>query len=266
MRHIRSKTGTHAIAAFIGVFLLFLIAPNVMADSCVTHPEQLTCSSHYGVSESFFGTGGLDTCPTQGSNAYCAKQSAGELTVGNTKGTAFQSQAGFNTDRTEWISAIVIDPAVNLGVLNEGETKAGTARFKVSSYLSNGYVVQIAGTPPTNSGHPLTAMSAATSAVGTEQFGLNLTANNVATVTPNTFGAIPTQDPDYPSQPFGFGTVATGYDTANIFNFNSGDTIASSTKSSSYTIYTISYIANISNVSPGGAYVGYNSIIATGTF
>jgi hypothetical protein len=57
---------------------------------------QQSSSSSYQVNEVFFGTGGeLNAC----SGSYCSKQSAGELTVGNTKGTAFQAQAGFNTDR-----------------------------------------------------------------------------------------------------------------------------------------------------------------------
>lgn len=239
--------------------MLLLVAPHVIAVSCATYPYQQTCSSNYGVSESFFGTGGQDTCPTQGANAYCAKQSAGDLTVGNTKGTLYQAQAGFNTDRLPWISLAVIDPLVDLGVLSSTVAKSGTAQFKVSAYLSNGYVVQLYGTPPKNSGHALTAMTGTASSVGTEQFGINLVANTA----PSTFGAGPVQAPD---STFGFGTAAAGYNTANTFKFNSGDTIATSTKSSSYTIFTISYLANISAVTPGGVYVGYNSIVATGTY
>lgn len=86
------------------------LMPNVAFAQCATNPDQQACSSgpvKYGVSETFFGSGGLDTCPTVGSNAYCAKMSAGELTVGNTKGNQFQAQAGFNTDRTPYIEAVV---------------------------------------------------------------------------------------------------------------------------------------------------------------
>ena len=247
----------------MGLLTFGVIAPRVFAAACATNPDQQSCSSTYGVSETFFGSGGdLNICSTN----YCSKQSAGELTIGNTAGTNYQAQAGFNTDRTPWIGAAVITPTVDLGVLSNTATNSGTAQFKVSAYLTNGYTVQLYGTPPSNGSHVLAAMAGASSSVGTEQFGINLTANNVATTTPSTFGADPTQDPNYPSQPFGFGQAASGYNTANTFKFNSGDVIAQSSKSSSYTIFTISYIANISGITPGGSYTGYNSIVATGTY
>ena len=263
MRHTLKLSGLYIFGVTAGLLALLVLAPRVLAATCATNPDQQTCSSNYGVSETFFGSGGdLNTCST----SYCSKQSAGELTVGNTSGTNYQAQAGFNTDRTPWISAAVITPSVDLGVLSNSSTNSGTAQFKVSAYLTNGYVVQLYGTPPSNSGHILTAMTGGASVVGTEQFGINLTANNVATTTPSIFGSAPVQDPDYPSQPFGFGQAATGYNTANNFKFNSGDVIATSAKSSSYTIFTLAYIANISAVTPGGVYTGYNSIVATGTY
>lgn len=266
MRHTLKLSGSHIVVILFGLFALLTIAPRALGAVCATNPDQQTCSSTYGVSESFFGTGGeLEACST-GSTGYCSKQSAGELTVGNTSSTNYQAQTGFNTDRTPWISAAVVTPEVDLGVLDTGATKAGTAQFKVSAYLTNGYVVQLYGTPPSNGGHALSAMSGGTSSIGAEQFGLNLTANNVATASPSAFGANPVQDPDYPSQPFGFGQISAGYNTTNSFKFNSGDVIAESAKSSSYTVFTIAYIANISAVTPGGTYTGYNSIVATGTY
>ncbi len=263
MRHTLKLSNVYIIGVIVSLLALLAAGPHAFAATCATNPDQQTCSSNFGVSETFFGSGGdLNTCST----SYCTKQSAGELTVGNTSGTNYQAQAGFNTDRMPWISAAVVTPLVDLGVLSNSTTNSGTAQFKVSAYLTNGYVVQLYGAPPSNGSHILTAMSGGASAVGTEQFGLNLTANNVATTTPSVFGSTPVQDPDYPTQPFGFGQAATGYNTANNFKFNSGDVIATSAKSSSYTIFTIAYIANISAVTPGGVYTGYNSIIATGTY
>ncbi len=270
MRETLKLSGIHILVILFGLLAWLAFAPHslglsprALPPACATNPNQQTCSSSYGVSESFFGSGGdLNTCST----AYCSKQSAGELTVGNTSGTNYQAQAGFNTDRNPWISAAVITPEVDLGVLSSSTTKSGTAQFKVSAYLTNGYVVQLYGTPPTNGSHALSAMSGGASSVGTEQFGLNLTTNNVATTTPSAFGSSPVQDPNYPAQPFGFGQAATGYNTTNSFKFHSGDVVALSTKSSSYTIFTIAYLANISAVTPGGTYTGYNSIVATGTY
>ena len=237
---------------------------------------QQSSSSNYSVNEVFFGTGSTNTCLEWAQNAgktYCAKQSAGELTVGNTSSNNYQAQAGFNTDRTPWISiGIVGSPNVDLGVLAADETKAATAQFRVSAYLSHGYSVQVVGPPPTYGGHTLAAMNNAASSIGTEQFGINLRANSVGTATPSTFGADPAQDPDYPAQPFGFGAANddTGsgqvYDVANQFRYASGDVIAKSAKSSSYTLYTISYIANITGLTPAGEYKTAQSLVATATF
>lgn len=265
-RELKIWRSIAVLAACVCGFAALGVAP-AYATSCATNPSQQTCSTNYGLGETFFGTGGLDTCPTQGGNAYCAKQAAGELTVGNVKGTAYQAQAGFNTDRMEWISASIVgSPNVDLGVLDAGATKTGTAQFKVSAYIASGYVVQLYGAAPTYNGHALTSMNGAAPSPGTEQFGVNLVANSVASATPNAFGADPVQDPDYPSQPFGFGTAATGYDTTNVFKFASGDVIAGSDQSSGFTIYTLSYIANISSVTPAGEYNTAQTVVATATY
>ncbi len=260
MRHTEFTKFIRGFMVVVVTAMLFLVAPHSYA---VCDPDFQTCSSSYGVSESFFGTGGLDTCPTQGGNAYCANMSAGELTVGNTQGTAFQAQAGFNTNRTEYLEVNVTKSAVDLGVIDPSSTGADTATFNVKSYPASGYVVQIYGTTPTYGGHAITAMAGAASSVGTEQFGLNLVANTSPTV-----GADVTQDVDAqnPSLPFGFGAAATNYDTADTFRYSSGDTIASSTESSGYTYYTISYMMNVTNVTPAGTYIANQSVVVTSTF
>jgi len=52
----------------------------------------------------------------------------------------------------------------------------------------------------------------------------------------------------------------------NKYTFNSGDIIASASKTSGPTLYTISFLANITNVTPGGRYAGNLTFVATGTF
>ena len=223
---------------------------------------QQSSSSSYQVNEVFFGTGGeLNAC----SGTYCAKQSAGELTVGNTKGTAYQAQAGFNTDRTPWIEVIVTKANVDLGVVSTTATSYDYAAFTVKSYLAEGYSVQIYGAAPTNSGREIVSPTTATpSAIGTEQFGMNLVDNT----TPN-IGANPVQQPD---SSFSFGeandNVGTGedYDVPDSFKAESGDVIALSQQSSGYTDYTISYIMNITAITPGGTYTTGHTIVATATF
>lgn len=214
-------------------------------------------SPNYQVNEVFFGTGGqLNACSTN----YCSKQAAGETGVGNTSSANYQAQAGFNTDRTPSLTFVVPPQNINLGVLTPGTTAWTTATFSVYSYLSSGYVVQVVGNAPSNGGHQLAPMaSAAASNSSTEQFGMNLVANT----SPATFGANPSQSPD---ATFGFGSAASGYNTANQYKYTSGDTIAQSLKSSGTTNYTISYIFNTTPVTPGGTYTANQVLVATATF
>ncbi len=223
---------------------------------------QRSSSSNYQVNEVFFGSGGeLQAC----SGSYCSKQSAGELTVGNTSSANYQAQAGFNTNREPWIGVQVLTASANANdVLTSATTRYATAQFRVSSYLSSGYVVQTWSSGGMRNGSAtLTNLSTPTApSAGTEQFGMNLVANTV----PTTLGADPAQVPDFPSQPFGFGEAATGYNTTNVYKYVDGDTIARSTKSTSYTDYMISYIFNITPTTPGGTYVMNQSLVATATF
>ncbi len=79
-------------------------------------------STNYGVSEVQFGSGGeLRACST----TYCSKQSAGELTVGNTKSTNYQAQGGFNTNREPLLEVNVSGSIVNLGLLDNLVTSVG---------------------------------------------------------------------------------------------------------------------------------------------
>jgi len=214
-------------------------------------------STNYSVDQVHFGSGGqLKACSTN----YCAKQSTGDLSVGNTKSSNYNAIAGGNTDRNEYLQFIVGATTINTGALSTSTTSTATATFSVKSYLSSGYTVINASAPPksgTNVMHALSSPAAAVS--GTEQFGINLVANT----SPVTFGASPVQTPD---STFGFGQVGAGYNTPNNYKYNNGDTIAYSTQSSGETDYTISYIFNISSVTPGGTYTMNHVLIATATF
>ena len=220
-------------------------------------------SSTYQVNEVFFGTGGeLNSC----SGSYCAKQSAGETTVGNPKGTAYQTQAGFNTDRQPSLEMTVTAATINLGVLNSGTTATATSTFNVKSYLSSGYSVITASDPPSNSGYTLNGLTSPTASNSSvEQFGINVVRNQTTcpTPAPANFGADPVQ---VPSSTFSYGTAAAGYNTCGLFKYVKGDTIASSSQSSGETDYTISYIINISALTRGGAYSMNHVLVAVATF
>jgi hypothetical protein len=214
-------------------------------------------SPNYRVDETFFGTGGeLDAS----SPGYRAKQSAGELGVGNISSTSYQAYGGFNTDRIESLEFIVNATNTNLGTLASGTTATTTGTFSVKAYLAQGYVVQTASDPPQNGAYTLTNLTSPTaSATNTEQFGMNLVANTA----PTTFGANPSQQPD---STFSFGAAATGYDTTNLYKYVKDDIIAQSTKSSGVTNYTISYIFNIRGRTPGGTYTFNHVLVATATY
>lgn len=244
-----------AIARVIGIGLtvfVMVFSPFVFA--------QQSSSSNYSVDEVFFGQGGeLNAC----SASYCSKQAAGETGVGASSSTNYTSQAGFNTDRTPYLEFIVTGGSTDLGVLSVGSAATATATFSVKSYLAGGYVVQTASDPPTNTlpNRPmLNALSSPTaSSPGTEQFGINLVANT----SPTAFGSNPIQIPD---NTFSFGAAASGYNTANLFKYVKGDTVAQSTKSSGETDYTVSYLFNISNITSAGQYVFDHVLVATSTF
>lgn len=234
----------------------------------IVHAAQ-SSSATYQVNEVFFGSGGeLHSCST----TYCSKQAAGELGVGNTASATYQAQAGFNTNRTEYIQMLVNTASINLGVLTPGTTSTATASFSVKTYLASGYVVQTASTPPKNGSYTMSAPSSPTASnASTEQFGINLVAN------PNTNGTCNSINPSHnvagsldpvqvPSSTFSFGAAATGYDTACLFKYVNGDTIASSSKSSGETDYTISYIFNITASTPGGTYTMDHVLVATSTY
>lgn len=228
---------------------LFILSASVAAQSS---------SPNYKLEESFFGTGGeLET----NSSNYGARQSAGETGVGNTEGTDYQANAGFNTTDAPLLEIYVPNSSIDLGVLSSSSATTTTATFYVRVYLASGYEVVSVSDPPANEGGDIIdALSSPTaSSPGTEQFGINLVANT----SPASFGADPVQTPD---NSFSFGEASTGYDTPNVFKYQAGDSIAHSDSSSGRTDYTISYLYNINSVSPAGVYTFEQDLVAISTY
>ncbi len=215
-------------------------------------------STNYQVNQTFFGSGGeLDAT----SASYEAKQTAGELGIGNTQGTAYQAYAGFNTTDDPFIEFVVPETSIDLGYLDDTAATTTTATFYVRAWQSGGYVVITQSDPPANTGNGylLSAMTAGgASSPGTEQFGINLVDNTSPDV-----GADPQQVPD---ATFSNGQPYTGYDTPDDFRYNKGDIIASTNQSTSVTIFTISYLYNISTITPDGQYDFNHNIVATATY
>jgi hypothetical protein len=251
-----------------------LVALGLSGAASATLGDPSSSSTSYRVVEGEIGGNGQFT---SGSTSYNINpnvddggSSLGETTVGNSSSTSYQTNSGFTTTAQPGLTMVVNTGNVSLGTLSTVTANTATATFSVINYTSNGYMVQIIGTPPSNSGHALTALATDTaSSNGTEQFGINLRANT----SPVSVGADPVQTP---SSTFSYGVAGDGitgtfgitrpYTIPNSYRYASGETIASAPKSSGQTDYTLSFMANKAALTPGGAYSGSMSIVATGTY
>lgn len=213
-------------------------------------------STNYRVDQTFFGSGGeLDAQ----SNSFRARQTAGELAIGNATSANYQVYAGFNTTEDPFIEFVVTGSNIDLGYLSTTQASSATGTFYVRAWQAGSYVVRTESDPPTNTsgGSQITPMAApATSSPGTEQFGINLRNNTNPDV-----GADIQQVHD-----FSTGTVAAGYNAIDNFKYAKGDVIAQSASSSGTSIYTISYLFNINEVTKSGEYRFNHILVATGTY
>jgi hypothetical protein len=216
-------------------------------------------SPSYGVDEVFFGSGGVNDA---NSASYNARASLGDLGVGNSSSSSYQAYAGFTTTDLPFLEFFVSPVSQDLGLLESGTPKATTATFTVRTYLANGYAVVSNSQSPKNGSYNMQTLSTpAAFSANTEQFGINLTTNNVAGI--GAFGANPLQLPD---PTFAYGYVMPDYANSNLFKYLAGDIIAKSDRSTSNTEFTISYFFNISNTTPAGQYVFIHDLVTTSTF
>lgn len=245
----------------------------------VAQADPMLSSSSYSVVESSLGASG-DVNGTSTNYRFLPGSddggiTLGELTTGGASSSAgYTTQSGFNTASAPALGVTVSTATVSLGSLSTTLKSTATASFSVSNYTSYGYAVKLIGSPPSNNGHALTAMTTTSygdaSSAGTEQFGVNLVLNNISGV-----GADPVQ---VPSSVFSFGQAGdwtSGGTTSGVdrpytvperWRFVSGETIASGPKSSGQTNFTMTLLGNISTASPGGVYSGGLTIIVTGTY
>lgn len=216
-------------------------------------------SSHYSVSEVQIGGNGsaLKDC----SGHYCAQEAVGSTVNGTASSANYSAQFGSFTNDKPLLEVIVVGGIQDVGVLQPTTTATVSDTIKIRSYLSNGYSLYVTGNSPGQGTHNLNTMAGGcpcTSQPGTEQFGINLSANT----TPN-IGAGPIQ---VPSGTFSFGSVHSGYDQSNHFKYSNGDNVAGSIKSTGETDYTLSMILNISPATPAGRYTGNFSAVVVPTY
>lgn len=220
---------------------------------------QVPSSTNYSVQESGFSSG---SSINSSSASYSARLSAGDLAVGQSESTLFQTYAGPINPSEEYVELVIPATTVDMGVLDPGTPGTGTAVFSARAYLNDDYIIVSPRDPPTSEGgHVFAGITTAAAFSATdEQFGMNLVANTA----PVTQGADP--DPQ-PNASFAYGEAAPGYDTANTYQYNAGDTIArSQTRGYGETIYTISYIMNADSATPAGLYTMEQDLVITATF
>lgn len=209
-------------------------------------------SNNYQITEGEFGSvSNSKTCQA----GTCARVTLGDLNTDRASSTNFTT---FGPQlSTDPVLEIITDPGVSsLGVLSSTTTGTKLVSLKVRTYLTSGYTIQIVGTPPKYGAHVLnTPSEPTTSQPGTEQFALNLVAND----TPNVG-----QDPlQIPNENFSYGVVESDYNQANKFMYRSGAVVARSSVASGETDYTVTIIVNISGLTPSGDYRSdFSAVIA----
>jgi hypothetical protein len=218
-------------------------------------------SANWGLPEAQFGPGALLNAT---SASYAAQQSLGSTGIGSSNSASYGALAGYLTANAPFLEMVVNASTISLGTLSTASTATGTGTFHVRAYTDSGYTVQTLNNPPTQEkGYSLSGIpAAAASAVGTEQFGINLVQNQTicATPAPANFGANPAW---IPSGTFANGVAAAGYNTCGLFKYVKGDTIAQNNgKGWGETDYTISYIVNISSISRAGSYTMTQDLVA----
>lgn len=234
---------------FISVIVVLLITKNIVLAQSI--------SPNYRIEEDFIGGGGLID---SNSPNYSGQDAIGETGVGNSLGTNYQINSGYETTNEPRLSFTVNTSSVNFGSLSISSTATATSTFSVLNYTSHGYIVITSGSPPSNGSYTLANMSTTgVSQQGVEQFGINLKANT----SPTSFGAEAIQVPD---GTFSFGEAAANYNTANNYRYVAGESIARSVKTSGQTNYTVSYIVNASTTTAGGGYSGGQTLICIGTY
>lgn len=225
----------------LSTLLCFGFAGSAVADE--------SSSNNYKINEVQIGGTGSDEEACSSGGNYCSRVSVGDLVVGSGKSDSYSAQFGSNTTAEPLLEVIVQAGTNDMGELDTNKTGTASAVIKVRNYLSNGYVVQLAGEAPSQGTHRLATMTIdcpCTSQPGAEQFGINLRENSSPEV-----GGNPVQ---VPNSGFAFGAPGENYNTSNLFYFAASDIIAGSSISSGQTEYTLSMVMNVSAATPGGRY------------
>lgn len=150
-------------------------------------------------------------------------------------------------------------------------TATATSQMAASTNATNGYVISANGPTLTSGGNTIARMVGSplgtASLVGVSQFGLNVVANAGTAPYYAAFGLNLAAVSDGDTLR---GQAMPNYSVADMFKFQSGETIANSGFNvlghSDSQIYTVSYIANVPGSQPAGTYTTTLTYICTPTF
>lgn len=179
---------------------------------------------------------------------------AGDITVN----VLTSNQVDITATVPQSLTFSISDTSISFGTLSavaaryaSGTASGDTSEIEahnviVGTNASNGYTMTVGGSTLTSGANTITAIGASntSSSVGTEQFGLRMTAAG------------------------GSGTVSAPYAAAG-FAFDSGafpDAIATASGASANTTYSARYIANITASTEAGSYTGAVTYVATANF
>jgi len=235
---------------------LGLLAALIIIGDTTTAFATTSSSTNYQMTEAQFGSGStVESCSGQ----YCARASIGDMVAGDSENSRNSATFG-PVIAEEPLLEVIVDPGEsNLGDLTTDRTATKTMTVRIRNYLSEGYTLQITGSPPKYGNHTLSTPTTPTASTpGTEQFAINAAANTTPDI-----GANPLQ---IPSSELSFGEVDDAYKTPNLFKYTSGDVVARSRTESGRTDYTISMIVNVSNSTPAGRFTGDFSAVVIPAF
>jgi hypothetical protein len=143
---------------------------------------------------------------------------------------------------------------IDYGTLSPTTGNFATSQFGVATNATGGYVVTVNGNTMTSGFKSISALNAPDIfSTGTAQFGLNLRANTNPAVGQDVTG-------------LGIGTVTANYNVPDTYQFNDGDTVASSVTGSLFDIFTVSYIVNVPPDQSAGVYSTTVAYICTAAF
>lgn len=143
---------------------------------------------------------------------------------------------------------------IDLGELRTTQITKASSQFLAATNALSGYSVSVNGTTLTSGSHVIPALAVQTApSTGVSQFGINLRSNSNPAIGADRTGP-------------GTASVSGSYNTANLYKYNSGDTLVSSPVSSDNNKFTVSYITDVSSAQEPGFYTTTLSFICLANF